>query len=203
MRFPATPQMDSRSLRADRRFPDNQQARIDDEMVTEPAVAAGWRCCRNRSEHICRYRCDCRRAFDTLVGVIEKLGNAVVGYQEGQRVIAGAICPTQSWYARRGRVAGRSDRQRMLRFPLPEARRHDEAHQLLLVGQAVFACASASTGNVLDHIAEAPARCGLEMRNRTVRWRLIAASPATRPPVLRSMELKLGTNGAGDHPLSS
>ena len=27
------------------------------------------------------------------VGVIEKLGSAVQGYQEGQRVIAGAICP--------------------------------------------------------------------------------------------------------------
>ena len=27
------------------------------------------------------------------VGVIEKLGSAVVGYTEGQRVIAGAICP--------------------------------------------------------------------------------------------------------------
>ena len=28
------------------------------------------------------------------VGVIEKLGSAVLGYQEGQRVIAGAICPS-------------------------------------------------------------------------------------------------------------
>jgi threonine dehydrogenase-like Zn-dependent dehydrogenase len=28
------------------------------------------------------------------VGVIEKLGSAVQGYTEGQRVIAGAICPT-------------------------------------------------------------------------------------------------------------
>jgi threonine dehydrogenase-like Zn-dependent dehydrogenase len=33
------------------------------------------------------------------VGVIEKLGSAVVGYQEGQRVIAGAICPTFNSYA--------------------------------------------------------------------------------------------------------
>jgi threonine dehydrogenase-like Zn-dependent dehydrogenase len=33
------------------------------------------------------------------VGVIEKLGNAVVGYQEGQRVIAGAICPNFNSYA--------------------------------------------------------------------------------------------------------
>src|SRR5512134_1936223 len=28
------------------------------------------------------------------VGVIEKLGSAVLGYREGQRVIAGAICPS-------------------------------------------------------------------------------------------------------------
>lgn len=28
------------------------------------------------------------------VGVIEKLGNAVVGFEEGERVIAGAICPS-------------------------------------------------------------------------------------------------------------
>ncbi|EGJ09511.1 NAD(P)-dependent alcohol dehydrogenase [Rubrivivax benzoatilyticus] len=33
------------------------------------------------------------------VGVIEKLGSAVVGYQEGQRVIAGAICPNFNSYA--------------------------------------------------------------------------------------------------------
>ncbi len=33
------------------------------------------------------------------VGVIEKLGNAVQGYQEGQRVIAGAICPNFNSYA--------------------------------------------------------------------------------------------------------
>ncbi|MBR8265368.1 NAD(P)-dependent alcohol dehydrogenase [Burkholderia cenocepacia] len=33
------------------------------------------------------------------VGVIEKLGSAVVGYQEGQRVIAGAICPSFNSYA--------------------------------------------------------------------------------------------------------
>ena len=33
------------------------------------------------------------------VGVIEKLGRAVVGYQEGQRVIAGAICPNFNSYA--------------------------------------------------------------------------------------------------------
>ena len=32
------------------------------------------------------------------VGVIEKLGSAVVGYQEGQRVIAGAICPSFTSY---------------------------------------------------------------------------------------------------------
>jgi isopropanol dehydrogenase (NADP+) len=33
------------------------------------------------------------------VGVIEKLGSAVAGYQEGQRVIAGAICPNFNSYA--------------------------------------------------------------------------------------------------------
>ena len=33
------------------------------------------------------------------VGVIEKLGSAVVGYREGQRVIAGAICPNFNSYA--------------------------------------------------------------------------------------------------------
>ncbi|MBO9355490.1 zinc-binding dehydrogenase [Bordetella petrii] len=33
------------------------------------------------------------------VGIIEKLGSAVVGYQEGQRVIAGAICPNFNSYA--------------------------------------------------------------------------------------------------------
>jgi threonine dehydrogenase-like Zn-dependent dehydrogenase len=33
------------------------------------------------------------------VGVIEKLGSAVVGYQEGQRVLAGAICPNFNSYA--------------------------------------------------------------------------------------------------------
>lgn len=33
------------------------------------------------------------------VGVIEKLGSNVQGYQEGQRVIAGAICPSFSSYA--------------------------------------------------------------------------------------------------------
>lgn len=33
------------------------------------------------------------------VGVIEKLGNAVAGYEEGQRVIAGAICPNFNSYA--------------------------------------------------------------------------------------------------------
>src|ERR1700734_4427130 len=32
------------------------------------------------------------------VGIIEKLGSAVVGYQEGQRVIAGAICPNFNSY---------------------------------------------------------------------------------------------------------
>lgn len=33
------------------------------------------------------------------VGVIEKLGSSVIGYQEGQRVIAGAICPSFSSYS--------------------------------------------------------------------------------------------------------
>jgi len=33
------------------------------------------------------------------VGVIEKLGREVTGYQEGQRVIAGAICPSGTSYA--------------------------------------------------------------------------------------------------------
>lgn len=33
------------------------------------------------------------------VGVIEKLGSAVLGYREGQRVIAGAICPNFNSYA--------------------------------------------------------------------------------------------------------
>lgn len=33
------------------------------------------------------------------VGVIEKLGSAVQGYQEGQRVIAGAICPSFTSYS--------------------------------------------------------------------------------------------------------
>lgn len=33
------------------------------------------------------------------VGVIEKLGSAVKGYKEGQRVIAGAICPTFTSYS--------------------------------------------------------------------------------------------------------
>ncbi|MCA1769460.1 MAG: alcohol dehydrogenase catalytic domain-containing protein, partial [Halomonas sp.] len=33
------------------------------------------------------------------VGVIEKLGANVKGYQEGQRVIAGAICPSFTSYA--------------------------------------------------------------------------------------------------------
>ena len=33
------------------------------------------------------------------VGVIEKLGSAVVGYHEGQRVIAGAITPSGTSYA--------------------------------------------------------------------------------------------------------
>lgn len=33
------------------------------------------------------------------VGIIEKLGSAVVGYEEGQRVIAGAICPNFNSYA--------------------------------------------------------------------------------------------------------
>ena len=35
------------------------------------------------------------------VGVIEKLGSAVVGYTEGQRVIAGAICHNFNSYAAR------------------------------------------------------------------------------------------------------
>ncbi|MFA7557511.1 MAG: NAD(P)-dependent alcohol dehydrogenase, partial [Hydrogenophaga sp.] len=33
------------------------------------------------------------------VGIIEKLGSAVVGYREGQRVIAGAICPSFTSYS--------------------------------------------------------------------------------------------------------
>lgn len=33
------------------------------------------------------------------VGIIEKLGSAVTGYREGQRVIAGAICPNFNSYA--------------------------------------------------------------------------------------------------------
>lgn len=33
------------------------------------------------------------------VGIIEKLGSAVQGYQEGQRVVAGAICPNFNSYA--------------------------------------------------------------------------------------------------------
>jgi len=33
------------------------------------------------------------------VGIIEKLGSAVMGYEEGQRVIAGAICPSFTSYA--------------------------------------------------------------------------------------------------------
>ncbi|MCL2178207.1 MAG: NAD(P)-dependent alcohol dehydrogenase [Proteobacteria bacterium] len=33
------------------------------------------------------------------VGIIEKLGSCVVGYKEGQRVIAGAICPSFTSYA--------------------------------------------------------------------------------------------------------
>lgn len=33
------------------------------------------------------------------VGIVEKLGSAVVGYREGQRVIAGAICPNFNSYA--------------------------------------------------------------------------------------------------------
>lgn len=37
------------------------------------------------------------------VGVIVKLGSAVRGYEEGQRVIAGAICPDFNSYA--GRMA--------------------------------------------------------------------------------------------------
>ena len=39
------------------------------------------------------------------VGVIEKLGSAVQGYQEGQRVIAGAICPNFNSYAAQDGVA--------------------------------------------------------------------------------------------------
>lgn len=38
------------------------------------------------------------------VGVIEKLGSSVKGYQEGQRVIAGAICPNFNSYAAQGGV---------------------------------------------------------------------------------------------------
>jgi threonine dehydrogenase-like Zn-dependent dehydrogenase len=39
------------------------------------------------------------------VGVIEKLGSAVRGYKEGQRVIAGAICPDFNSYAAQDGVA--------------------------------------------------------------------------------------------------
>lgn len=39
------------------------------------------------------------------VGVIEKLGSAVRGYREGQRVIAGAICPNFNAYAAQDGVA--------------------------------------------------------------------------------------------------
>jgi len=39
------------------------------------------------------------------VGVIEKLGSAVEGYSEGQRVIAGAICPNFNSYAAQDGVA--------------------------------------------------------------------------------------------------
>ncbi len=39
------------------------------------------------------------------VGVIEKLGSAVKGYKEGQRVIAGAICPNFNSYAAQDGVA--------------------------------------------------------------------------------------------------
>ncbi|SER01399.1 NAD(P)-dependent alcohol dehydrogenase [Giesbergeria anulus] len=39
------------------------------------------------------------------VGIIEKLGSAVVGYTEGQRVIAGAICPNFNSYAAQDGVA--------------------------------------------------------------------------------------------------
>ena len=39
------------------------------------------------------------------VGVIEKLGSAVTGYKEGQRVIAGAICPNFNSYAAQDGVA--------------------------------------------------------------------------------------------------
>ena len=39
------------------------------------------------------------------VGVIEKLGSAVQGYREGQRVIAGAICPNFNSYAAQDGIA--------------------------------------------------------------------------------------------------
>lgn len=39
------------------------------------------------------------------VGVIEKLGSAVQGYTEGQRVVAGAICPNFNSYAAQDGVA--------------------------------------------------------------------------------------------------
>ncbi|MCX7564051.1 NAD(P)-dependent alcohol dehydrogenase [Xanthomonadaceae bacterium XH05] len=39
------------------------------------------------------------------VGVIEKLGSAVTGYHEGQRVVAGAICPNFNSYAAQDGVA--------------------------------------------------------------------------------------------------
>src|SRR5690625_411215 len=45
------------------------------------------------------------------VGVIEKLGSAVQGYQEGQRVIAGAICPNFNSYAAQDGVARSEERR--------------------------------------------------------------------------------------------
>ncbi len=42
------------------------------------------------------------------VGVIEKLGSAVQGYQEGQRVIAGAICPNFNSYAAQDAIPART-----------------------------------------------------------------------------------------------
>ena len=42
------------------------------------------------------------------VGIIEKLGSGVTGFKEGQRVIAGAITPSEPRLSMRLRVAGRS-----------------------------------------------------------------------------------------------
>ena len=44
------------------------------------------------------------------VGIIEKLGSNVRGYQEGQRVIAGAICPSFTSYACQDGIASQDGR---------------------------------------------------------------------------------------------